>query len=216
MGTPIRPGLVTKIAGTVGTTGTAATAATTAVGGATAATLGTLATTAGLAAAARSQISNVVVDLEAAPAKATIVRGTTTVETPSVNIDRASSLLEDFIPIGHNNDPRGVRQSIAEGTIVARGTAIDVDFLAPSQVKLGIFDGVHADLQNLTVNSVATLLQDPEVTPLLAKSTSDLTAAERQNLTAKLATINVGVDDTVPSRSLAAAVVGLKTAQVFR
>jgi hypothetical protein len=133
-----------------------------------------------------------------------------------VNLERASSLLEDFIPIGHTNDPRGVRQSIAEGTIVARGTAIDIDFLVPSQVKLGIFDGVHADLQNLTVNAVTSLLQDPEVTPLLAKSTSDLTAAERQNLTAKLATINVGVDDTVPSRSLAAAVVGLKTAQVFR
>jgi hypothetical protein len=204
MGTPIRP-VTTRVTGTVGTT-----AAKTAAGGA------ILSTNLGAAAALRSAASEVVIDLDAAPAKATIVRGTTAVETPSINLERASSLLENFIPIGHNNDPRGVRQSIAEGTIVARGTAIDVDFLTPNQVTLGIFEGVHADLQNLNVTAVATLLQDPEVVPLLKKSTSDLTAAERQNLTAKLATINVGVDDTVPSRSLAAAVVGLKTAEVFR
>lgn len=214
MTTPIR-GVTTKILGTTATTvGTTAakTAATNAI------TAGVLATNASATSAAvrAAAAAQVVVDLDAGPAKATIVRGTTTVETPSVNLERASSLLENFIPISHTNDPRGVRQSISEGTIVARGTAIDVDFLAPNQVTLGIFDGVHADLQNLTVNAVAPLLQDPEVLQLLAKNTSDLTAAERQNLTAKLATINVGVDDTVPSRSLAAAVVGLKTAEVFR
>jgi hypothetical protein len=205
MGTPIRP---------IGTTRVTGTAATTVPTGAR--TAGVLTTNAAAAAAARATVSDVVVDLDAAPAKATIVRGTTAVETPSINLERASGLLENFIPVAHNNDPRGVRQSIAEGTIVARGTAVDVDFLTPNQVTLGIFEGVHADLQNLTVNGVASLLQDPEVTPLLQKSTNDLTAAERQNLTAKLATINVGVDDTVPSRSLAAAVVGLKTAEVFR
>jgi hypothetical protein len=204
MTTPFRPIITTKVTGTVARTTTTGLTET-----ATATNLGTNA-------AVRAAAAEIVVDLDAAPAKATIVRGTTSVETPSVNLERASSLLEDFIPIGHNNDPRGVRQSIAEGTIVARGTAIDVDFLAPSQVKLGIFEGVHADLQNLTVNAVVPLLSDPEVTPLLAKATSDLTAAERQNLTAKLATINVGVDDTVPSKSLAAAVAGLKTAEVFR
>jgi len=204
MGTPIRP-ITTKVTGTVGTTTPTA-----------ARTAGVLTANPNVAAALRNTAAEVVVDLDAAPAKATIVRGTTAVETPSVNLERASSLLENFIPIGHNNDPRGVRQSISEGTIVARGTAIDVDFLTPNQVTLGIFEGVHADLQALTVNAVAPLLQDPEVTSLLKKSTSDLTAAERQNLTAKLATINVGVDDTVPARSLAAAVVGLKTAEVFR
>ena len=171
-----------------------------------------------LAAATRTSLTrkDVVVDLEAAKSRATIVRGGQNVETPVIDPGRASAILDNFVPVGRMAEARSVRQTIAPGTLVSPGTAIDVEFLAPDQVTLGIFEGVHADLRDRNILAVAPLLQDPEVTPLLSKASTDLTAAERTNLQAKLATINVGVDDTVPERSLGAALAGLKTARAFR
>lgn len=166
-------------------------------------------------AAARPEISKVV-DLEATTTKATIVRGTESVETPAINITRATGILDAFIPIPRVGIPRGVKQSIAPGTLVARGTSIDIEFLAPDLVQLGLFEGVHADLRARTVPAVATLLDDPEVASAIRKDTATLTAAERQNVSVKLAAAGVNVDDTAADKSLGAALVGLKSALAFR
>jgi len=211
MGTPIRPGLLGTVLGT-----TVGTKATTGISG-TVLNVGSAATSAALGAAAtRAVVANTVIDIGEAPSKATIVRGGKEVETPTINESRASTILENFIPIARGFEPRGVSQSIVAGTLVTRGTAIDVELLAPNFVTLGLFDGVHADLRALTVDAVAPLLQDPEVVPLLDKQASDLTAAEQQNLTAKLAQLNVTIDNTSPDKSIGAALAGLKSALAFR
>jgi hypothetical protein len=198
MSTPFRGGLTGTIAGTR-TAGT-----TTSVNPA-------------IATAATAAISrDVIIDIAEAPTHATIVRHGQEVATPIANPARAASILENFIPIIRQEEPRSVRQSIAPGTIVTRGTAIDIDLLVPEQVTLGIFEGVHTDLRATNVTALATLLQDPEVTTAIAKPTSALTPTERQNLSAKLQAANVTVDDTVPDRSLGAAITGLKAAQAFR
>ena len=169
-----------------------------------------------LAAAARVPISDVVVDLNATTSRANIVRDGKEVATPVANPERAATALENFIPVARLAEPRSVRQSIAPGTLVSRGTSVDLDFLQPDQVTLGIFEGVHTDLRARTVTSLAALLQDPEVSGTLAKPDADLTDADKQNLRAKLQTVNVAVDDTTPDRSLGAAIAGLRTAQAFR
>jgi hypothetical protein len=168
-----------------------------------------------LAAASRVPVSDVVVDLGSAASRATIVRGGREVETPVINAERAASVLEAFVPRERNTEPRSVQQSIAPGTLVTRGTALDVEFLTPDQVVIGMFEGVHADLAARNVTSLSALLRDSEVTTVLAKPTADLTDADKQNLTAKLQTVNVAVDDTVSTRSLGAAIAGLKAAQAF-
>lgn len=165
--------------------------------------------------ALRPEITKVV-DLEATKTKVDIVRGTETVETPVINPVRASGILDSFIPVSRTDEARSVKQSIAAGTLVARGTVLDLEFLAPANVSLGLFEGVHADLRAVNVLAVAPLLDDPEVAPLLKKDVSTLTATERTNLTAKLAAQSIGVDETNPERSLGAAVMGLKSAQAFR
>ena len=98
-----------------------------------------------------------------------IVRGTEAVETPAINIVRASGILDNFIPIPRIGVPRGVKQSIAAGTLVARGTSVDLEFLAPNLVQLGLFDGVHADL---SVQSEVRALRQ-EVRDALARIKSD-------------------------------------------
>ena len=157
-----------------------------------------------------------VVDLEATRTKATIVRGTETVETPVINLTRATGLLDAFVPVRRTEEARAVKQTIVAGTLVARGTTIDLEFLAPTHVVLGIFDGVHADLRASSVLSVASLLDDPEVSAALKKNTSELTATERQNVGAKFAAANVAIDDAVPEKSMGAAFMALKSAQAFR
>lgn len=193
MSNPIRPGLLQRV--------TSTTARTTATGAA--------------AAAVRVPTERIV-DLEATKTRATIVRGGEAVVTPIINVSRAAAVLDRFIPVPRMEVARSVTQSIASGTLVMRGTAIDVDFLPPSQVVLGIFDGVHLDLRDRNIGAVAALLADPEVAPALRKDASTLTPAERQNLTAKFAAANVGIDDASPDRSLGAALAGLRTAQAFR
>jgi hypothetical protein len=158
----------------------------------------------------------VVVDIGSPATKATIVRGGKEVETPVANPERSAALLENFVPLARNTEPRSVRQTIAAGTLVTLGTAVDVEFLAPDHVTLGIFEGVHTDLRAQNVMALVPLLQDTEVTTLIGKPSADLTDADKQNLRTKLQTVNVAVDDTVPERSLGAAIVGLKTAQAFR
>jgi len=167
------------------------------------------------AAALRPEVTKVV-DLEATRTKVDIVRGTETVVTPVINPVRATGILEAFVPIRRTEEARSVKQSIAAGTLVARGTAIDLEFLAPANVLLGLFEGVHADLRTRNVMTVAPLLDDPEVVTLVKKDVGTLTVDERQNLSVKLAAQGVTVDETNPERSLGAAVMGLKSAQAFR
>jgi len=169
-----------------------------------------------IAAAARAPIKDVTIDLDAAPQRANIVRDGREVVTPIANPERAKSVLENFIPIARLSEPRSVSQSIAPGTIVSRGTAIDVEFLAREQVKIGIFEGVHVDLRDVLVTAprVDDLLKDPEITAALAKP--DLTDNEKQNLRTKLTAANVAVDDATPDKSLGAAITGLRAAQAFR
>lgn len=158
--------------------------------------------------------TDVTVDLDAAPQRANIVRDGKEIVPPVANPTRSADLLQQFVPMARILEPRSVRQSIAPGTLVSRGTAVDVDFLAPDKVKVGIFDGVHLDLRNALVPSLANLLNDPEVAAALAKP--DLTDAEKLNLRTKLATVSVTVDDNVPEKSLGAAITGLRAAQAFR
>src|SRR4051794_12639708 len=67
--------------------------------------------TAAGAAAARASTAGVFVDLGEAPSRAVIVRGGKEVETPTVNLERASAILENFIPISRATEPRAVSQS---------------------------------------------------------------------------------------------------------
>lgn len=167
------------------------------------------------AAALRPEVTKVV-DLEATRTKVDIVRGTESVVTPVINPGRATGILESFVPIRRTEEARSVKQSIAPGTLVARGTTVDLEFLAPALVSLGLFEGVHADLRTRNVLAVAPLLDDPEVTTLMKKDVGALTVDERQNLSAKLAAQSITLDESVPERSLGAAVMGLKSAQAFR
>jgi hypothetical protein len=165
--------------------------------------------------AAISAAREITIDVDKEPKFAKIIRGGKEIETPLPNRERADSILENFEPVIRQQEPRSVRQSIAPGTLVTQGTAIDIELLAPERVTLGIFEGVHLDLRPRAVTELNPLLTDPEVLAIIAKPSTTLTAADRQNLSAKLATANVAVDDSVADRSLAAAIAGLKTAQAF-
>jgi hypothetical protein len=74
-----------------------------------------------------------------------------------------------------------VSQSIAPGTIVPKGTAVDLVLTAPGRIPLDVFDGVHAQLRPRLLQDVFTTFvrDEPEVRNVLARNESAATLSER-------------------------------------
>src|SRR6266436_10302063 len=104
-----------------------------------------------------------------------------------------STLPRLFVPVA-------VSQSIPAGTLVPKGTPVDIVLVPMSNIHFGLFDQTHADLAVHPVTDVLPIIQDAAVAPALAKSSAaDLTPAEKQLITQKLSSIHVAIDDTNPA-----------------
>jgi hypothetical protein len=151
------------------------------------------------------------------PVAPTIVRGGEEVTAPPLNVGKVDDLIGRLVPILRVQVPRGVSQSIAPGTMVAKGTPIDIVLVPVSDIDFSLFDNVHADLAGKSVESVLPLLADPAVAPILQKANAAaLTDADKATLIAKAGTIGVSVDDTVATRSTATLFDSLKNAKAFQ
>jgi hypothetical protein len=157
------------------------------------------------------------VDVGDKPVSPTIVRGGEEVVAPPLNPGKIDDLITRLVPIRRVQVPRSVSQSIAPGTMVAKGTPVDLVFVPVSDIDFSLFDNVHDDLKFKTVESVLPLLKDTLVAPILQKNRiEDLTDNEKQILTDKLQTIEIGVDETTPNRSIGIAFNSLKNAKAFQ
>jgi hypothetical protein len=157
------------------------------------------------------------VDVGDKPITPTIVRGGEEVVAPPLNPGKIDDLITRLVPIRRVQVPRSVSQSIAPGTMVAKGTPIDLVFVPVSDIDFSLFDNVHEDLKVKTVESILPLIKDTLVAPILQKSrVEDLSEAEVKTLTEKLQTHQIAVDDASPTRSISIAFNSLKNAKAFQ
>jgi hypothetical protein len=157
------------------------------------------------------------VEVGTQPVVPTIVRGGQEVMAPPLNVGKVGDLIGRLVPITRVLVPRAVSQSIAPGTLVAKGTPVDVVFVPVSDIDFSLFDNVHDGLKNLSVESVLPVIADPAIAPILQKaSASDLTDADKQTLVAKLQPLGVAVDDSVATKSTATLFDSLKSAKAFQ
>ena len=157
------------------------------------------------------------VEVGTQPVVPTIVRGGQEVMAPPLNVGKVDDLIGRLVPIVRTAVPRAVSQSIAPGTMVAKGTPIDVVFVPVSDIDFSLFDNVHDGLKNLSVESVLPIVADPAVASILQKgAASDLTDADKQTLVAKVQPLGVTVNDTVTSESTATLFDSLKNARAFQ
>jgi hypothetical protein len=147
----------------------------------------------------------------------TIVRGGKEITPPSFNTARIDDFLSHATTLPRLLIPVGISQSIPAGTLVPKGTPVDVVLAPMSSIPFGLLDQFHDDLKAVPITNVLPLLSDPQVAPILQKaSASDLTADEKTIVTNQLKTLNVTVDDTNPAKTFALAFDSLKSAQAFQ
>jgi hypothetical protein len=160
---------------------------------------------------------NITVEVGPATVVPTIVRGGKEITAPAFNQNRIDDFLSHISTLPRLLVPVAVSQSIPGGTLVPKGTPVDIVLVPMSNINFGLFDQTHADLAAHAVTDVLPILQDPTVSAALSKaSAADLTAAEKQAITDKLRTINVAIDDTNPAKTFELAFNSLKGAQAFQ
>jgi hypothetical protein len=163
-------------------------------------------------------VRNVTIDVGATTVVPTIVREGKEVIAPIFNTNRIDDFLQHTSTLPRLLIPVAVSQSIPAGTMVAKGTPIDIVFVPMSNINFGLLDIAHDDLKALAVTDpkVQSILADTQVTGILAKAEADVTADEKKVLSDKLKTININVDDSISGKSFNLAFESLKSAQAFQ
>jgi hypothetical protein len=158
------------------------------------------------------------VDLSQQTTSAKTVREGYLVPATQVNKQRAEFLIDRLAATPRKDIARVVTQSIPVGTHVARGTAVDL-VLAPKQsVPLGIFEAVHVDLRERTIDFLDDVLDDPTVRELTLgfDAPDKMTAAQKKVITDRMEQKNVRVDESNAERSFGAMFEGLRAAAAYR
>jgi hypothetical protein len=147
----------------------------------------------------------------------TIVRAGKEIAPPAFNPSRIDDFLSHATTLPRLLIPVGMSQSIPPGTMVPKGTPVDVVFVPMSSIQFGLLDHVHDDLKAVAIVNALPVISDPQVAPILQKaSASDLSADEKKLVIDKLRTLNVTVDDTNPAKTFDLAFGSLKSAQAFQ
>jgi hypothetical protein len=173
---------------------------------------------AGAAAAASAiAVRNISVEVSDLPIVPTIVREGKEIIPPAFSANRIDDFLAHTSVLPRIRLPVAVSQSIPAGTMVAKGTPVDIVLVPASDIDFGLLQQVHGDLAALPITAALPLVNDPQISPLLARaSAADLSADEKAIVTNKLkSTLNVTVDDTNPAKTFELAFDSLKSAQAF-
>ena len=156
--------------------------------------------------------STVFVEVGQASTSANITRGGVKLPDIAVNPEIVGSFLGDLHPIATHI----VSQSIAAGTSVARGTAIDIVLAPGLNLPIGVIEGVHPGLAGFTVEQVSNEFLNADVRDILRRRSdaADLTTTERDTLTTTLTQQGIPIADD-GTNTLAAAFKGLQGALTF-
>jgi hypothetical protein len=111
-----------------------------------------------------------------------------------------------------------VSQSIAAGTAVARGTAIDIVLTQTDDLPIAVIPGIHQAFTDFTVQNVFTQFEgNAAVRDIVRRRTdvNELTAAEQTQLTEQLNANGVTIG-TEPTNDLPSAFNALQAAFTFQ
>jgi hypothetical protein len=139
------------------------------------------------------------------------------VRTVNLNDDRVAELVDRLKVPPRSSLPRVVTQSVAAGTLVQRGTAIDLTLVRPVDIKFDVFGKVHSALLNRSVASMLAAMP-ANVTSIVAakEGPATLTAAERDTVTTFLNSQQIATAGGVNENSFEAVYGVLVDSQVFK
>lgn len=109
------------------------------------------------------------------------------VRAPTLDSERVNDLIDRLVVPPRNRLPRVVGQSVPPGTLVQRGTAVDLTLVSPDDTTFDVFGTVHTALRTKTIGSILTATPAPVTAIVNAKpDPATLTTAERTTVTAFL------------------------------
>jgi hypothetical protein len=161
-------------------------------------------------------LQNITIDVGPGPINPIIFRGGKEITPPDFNVNKVDDFISHTSVLPRLRLPVTLSQSIPAGTMVAKGTPIDIVLVPASDLTFGLLDQVHQQMINLAITDALPLISDPQVAPLLDKDAADLNADQKQLISQKLAsTFDISIDDSNPGTTFALAFNALKSAQAF-
>lgn len=107
-----------------------------------------------------------------------IFRGGKEIKPPVVDTDRLGSWLDTVLPVGRREVPRVVGQDVRPGTVVTRGTAVNLVLTDPANVPVNVFDRFHVDLKDKSIAELTKVFDAPGVEDIVVKYRSEGTLNE--------------------------------------
>ena len=153
------------------------------------------------------------------PVQAKVVREGFKVPPVEFNPSKEAFFLDNLEIINLKDEPRVVSQSVRAGTMLPRGTTVDLVLTPPTQIPVDIFEQPHLALANKKVFELNEgILSDPSIREKLLQHDrpDDLAPADRQQLTQKFAQAGIQIDDANANTSFASAFNTMRKALAFR
>jgi len=159
-----------------------------------------------------------VVDLSGQPARAQIVRQGYDVPAVAIDQRRVDQIVGGLTQVPAVDLPRVLSQSVAAGTKVPVGTAVDLVLASRHRIPFNVFGNAHVDLANRNLDAIDPLLNDAAArnTLLTYSSANQVPAADRTRLITALQNVGVGVDDNDPNRTFGRAFDSARGALAFQ
>lgn len=164
----------------------------------------------------------VFIEVSDTPVTSTVVRSGRAVPVAKVNRAQAEEWVGRIIAENPREVAHVVKQSIAAGSVVPKGTVVDLVLAPVGQVPVNIFANAHNDLveRNTSVYDLLASepLQDADVVDILTRRTSaeELSAEERRVVAGALVRLEIEIDDAEPGRSFEAAYDTARNALSFK
>src|SRR5688500_13800564 len=108
-----------------------------------------------------------IIDVSDKPVVSRVIREGVEVVAPAVDPRKVDDLVGRLKLPPRTSIPRVVGQSVPAGTRVARGSVVDLTFIRPEHIEVGVLAEVHADMKTKMVSEVVAKLADPEVLRIL-------------------------------------------------
>ncbi len=158
--------------------------------------------------------STVFVEIRPSSVAAEVARAGSMLPAVAIDARIVDSVLDRLTPVA----TKVVSQSVAPGTAVPRGTAVDLVLARPGDLPGRIIPGIHEAFKVRTIGDIGQQLIEaqPTVKEIIRRKpvVTDLTEAERATVTNALAQSGVELSN-VPGLDLAAAYTGLQAGYLF-
>ncbi|MCA9542146.1 MAG: hypothetical protein KC620_24785, partial [Myxococcales bacterium] len=163
--------------------------------------------------------AKVFIEVSDKPVTSTVVRSGKAVPVAAVNAALSNDWVGRIVPEQPQDQAHVVSQSIVAGSVIPKGTVVDLVLAPVGEVPVFIFQGAHADLAQRTVyNLLASDALDEQVIEVLTKRPrpEEVSDEERRVVTAALQQLDIQLDEGDPTRNYAAGHATLRNALAFK